>query len=258
MNPCDQIDHPLIIFAQLLSAFFLFALFFLIRRQSFPLPQLIGLLGFSILSNAVARFKHYDWFTVSNITMYLLAGIVIIVAYFSIRHFQEIEAKRPGAEIIIPDFFDRIETRLVWAAGICVVGVFVYYAMTIYSDRDHADAKAIVASNKAAARVTQKYEAKLNETSQRQDTIFEAVLDAKLSADTAAILAKKIANESKARGENTDRKLDKSLRVLDRVNSKSIQAPAPLNSKRKVSDNTSPAYENEDTYVSRVDTLSLY
>ncbi|GAB2550006.1 hypothetical protein [Spirosoma aerophilum] len=171
----EQVDHPLIIIAQLISSFFLFRLFFAIRKTSQPLPQIVGGLAFGFLANVVARATHESWFWISDIIQYVTLAAVVIAAVRAAHKAKAEVIMRPGAPVVVADVFDRLETKVTWGVGLLLAGVLTYYCVDLYMKLQHTDAQVIVATQKATQQVTAQYNEQLCETKEQQDSLLEAV-----------------------------------------------------------------------------------
>lgn len=183
----EQVDHPLIIIAQLICSFFLFRLFFAIRKTSQPLPQIVAGLAFGFLANVAARATHKDWFWIADIVQYMTLAAVVIAAVRSAHQASREAASRPGAPVMVADVFDRIETKVTWSVGLVLSGVLTYYCVDMYMKLQHTDAQVIVATQKATQKVTAQYNEQLCETKEQQDSLLEAV--SSISATQGTIIA---------------------------------------------------------------------
>ncbi len=155
----EQIDHPLIGFAQVVLAIALFRLFFAVRRTPAPLPQIIAIAAFAVLTNLAARVSSADWFVYSDIVIYWAWAIATIASVMSVTHANEQAAKQPNPPILVPDFFDRWQTKVVWAFGLIAVGLFLYGYLNTYDGKRTAEATATVKADSAVTVATQEYSA---------------------------------------------------------------------------------------------------
>jgi hypothetical protein len=139
-----------------------------------------------------------------------------------------------------------------------LIGGFGFYKVVdMISINGRMAVEAQKQSNKQVKQLVTQAKQELTSTVQAAtDTITGIALDAKTSADSAARLAKKTATISVNGQRSLEQKIDHNNRVLDRVNSRSIQAPAPIPGRRKVSE--SELIVQPGIYVSRLDTLNYY
>lgn len=209
----NQLTHPLIIVAQAILGFGAFRLFFSIRESKAPLPQFIGLLGIAILSNLTARIKSYEWFFITDIVQYCLFAGVVITAFYSVKHVQAVEAKKPGAVIVAPDFLDRWQNRFMWVIGILFGGLVVYAYSTTYLQQEKVSAEVTNTAVQVYAQATKEYSENQAKNTQVQDSILTAI--ASLSATQTTILANQSATQKTV--EQTNKKVDKSAAEVKRT-----------------------------------------
>lgn len=193
-----QVDHPLIIIAQIVGTFFLFQLFFLVRKNTQPLPQIIAGLAFGMLANVVGRSMHKDWFWVADVVQYVTLAAVIIASVRAARKAKKEAAQRPGAAVVVADVFDRFETRVTWVLGLILAGGLTYYCIDLYMQLEHKDAQVITAATKAKTEATVQFSEQLCKTEQNQTALYAAVTS--ISATQGTLLAsqsKIIANQAK-------------------------------------------------------------
>lgn len=187
-----NLDHPLIIIGQILIAFYLFRLFFALRRTAQPLPQIIGILAFGVLANVTARVAESNWFWVADILQYVGLAVVIVLSFRLVNHQNQVARMQPNAPVIVATFFDRIETKAVWVFGLFLAGVLTYAYVDVYLDRQRSDTKALVAADSTKAQATAENAQQLREVKAQQQTVIAAVTS--ISAATGTIIANQTKN----------------------------------------------------------------
>lgn len=189
------IDHPIIIIAQAVTALYLFRLFFSIRKSGQPLPQIVAGLAFGVLANLCGRVGVADWFLTSDIVQYCTLMVAVCATYYTVERSHKNEAARPGAKVVVNDFFDRIENKAVWGFGLIIAGVVIYAYVDNYTLQQKAQARAQFVADSVAAVKADEYAAQLCETNEKLATTLTAVTS--ISATQTTLLANQVAAEVK-------------------------------------------------------------
>ena len=227
-----QVDHPLIIIAQFVGTFFLFQLFFAIRKTSYPLPQIVAGFAFGMLANVVGRLMHKDWFWIADIVQYVTLAAVIIAAVRAARKAKKEAAQRPGAPVVVADVFDRYEVRVTWAVGLILAGGLTYYCIDLYMQLQHKDAQVAVAATKAKTEATVQFSEQLCKTEQTQSTLLAAVTS--ISATQSTIIANQHKNSTAILKGQADAKqlIKKQTRKAGKVSDNTVIDAKPIQIER--------------------------
>lgn len=188
----NQVDNPFIMIAQAVIAASLFRLFYALRRAKQPLPQLIGLFAFGELANLAARSAKSDWFATTDIIQYgLFAGAAVFAVLAALKQ-NKTEAARPEAAVIVPDFFDKIETKAVWLFSLLVGLIVLYNYTNMYFEFQKSKTETLVKVEQAKVQTQAEQNELLCETKQTQANLLAAVTS--ISATQGTIIANQAKN----------------------------------------------------------------
>jgi hypothetical protein len=241
LNAFSQIDHPLIVIAQVALAIALFRLFFSVRKSSAPLPQIIGATAISVLTNLTGRVMSSEWFFAADIFEYTCWAATAIASVYSVEHQKKEEARLPGAKPVVPDFFDRWQVKATWGFACIVIGVAIYAYVDTYMSSRHKEATAQIKADSAVTRATAEYSRQQYEDSQKQDSILTAI--ASISATQSTI----IANQSHVikQNEATHDQIDKKSAQTRRTVRQAVLEHRPIVPVQLETPKTIPTNENE-------------
>lgn len=231
--PFSHIDHPLTELSQAVIVFYMVRLFIAIRHGASPLPQILLITAFIVLTNLVARIFGYHWFYISDIIEYGSWGVATAASYYSVQHRKAEEAelskqavdegREPPTPLRVPDFFDRFEHRITWIVGSLVVALLVTAYLRTYSEKQDKNAQLVVVADSAVVAVKQ---AEIKKTKEfEQQTAVSDSLD-QLRADS--ILAV-LTSVSAAQGQI----LKGQTGLVEHINKKSAQTRATVRAEVK-------------------------
>lgn len=225
-----QSDHPLTLLAQVVLIYYTFRLYFVLRYAPAPLPQMVAVLGFAILSNLLGRVGRADWFWIANIVQYATWATVMYLAF---RKVQKAPAPPPDHLGRFDQFLTHWQERLQWSVGILAVGIVVYaYCMTYY-ETQRATQSAVILSNAAVAKATREYARKQDVYQRERQQIITGVasVTAALPSLTAAVASVSAAQQSVAVKESrtTNRRADRPRPGRKPETIKTLPPPGQIN-----------------------------
>lgn len=169
------VDHPLIAVGQALVAVALLRLFFIVRKDGAPLPQIMLGLSVSVWVNLTARITSADWFYIADIAQYWIWLAVIVASIVQRRHRQKQTANQKSP-VVIPDFFDRWQNQITWAGGLAVAGMLFYGYLSAYQKKQDAEKNADRATLRENTRVNAEYARLQAEADARDKAVQDSLL----------------------------------------------------------------------------------
>ncbi|MDB5240090.1 MAG: hypothetical protein JWP57_715 [Spirosoma sp.] len=183
-SPFLNIDHPLIILFQILLAGGLFRLYFNIRKLPTPVPLLIGIFPWTVILNAYARIGQEHWFWITDILMWGWFLIVVAGVVWHTNKLADDERTQRLLTGVLPPFdvVENWQNRLLWGFASLCAGLFVYYSITLWQQKETAEKQIVVTEYKTTAKVTARYSAEQrtfqkerHQIMHKQDTIDKKI-----------------------------------------------------------------------------------